>query len=421
MLSALREYYDRHGIGAMSFSCPYSSSCSAGAPRFTTAKESFVGPEYERGTLPRLLFLSLDSGSADTEPSRRTLQAVRAHELNEDVDTLHKAQHWYLTHELALVLLRQFMPSLDVGQTSPYFAHVNSAKCCLNKAGNQQADDTLFRNCQQFLPGELAILRPDILVTQGAPAKRAMERLRPVGPYTRRKGETCEVFVVTIEERRAIWLPTYHPSAYGRFWQEKKDCWSVFAEAVGEFVRHGGLDTWSTREATGNAPTPRLVRAPRSAQPSSTATTDKAVLSAQEQTLRAVGDLLLAARAIVSTDAFDAFVSNTRRVMPKPSEKHVGILSGMRVQVFQNWLLDQNHRLQLTDAQLLAVLRLEFPLASSKLFTGDLRDGLQIVAGIRAHYNRDGHHGPSPQSRGMPPSVSYGRFPAPDATTRSSD
>lgn len=129
-----------------------------------------------------------------------------------------------------------------------------------------------------------------------------------------------------------------------------------------------------------------------------------------EAALGSSGDLLTAARSVVSPESFDALVLRPRALLPLPVARHVGILSGMRVQAFQNWLLDENYRLKLTDAQLLAVLRLEFPLASSQLFTGNVHEGLSIVSGIRAHYNRDGHHGPSPQSRGMPPSVAYGRL-----------
>ncbi len=82
----------------------------------------------------------------------------------------------------------------------------------------------------------------------------------------------------------------------------------------------------------------------------------------------------------------------------------------MRVQAFQNWLLDNNPKWHLTDAQLLAVMRVEFPQADGQIFVGNLDTGLSIVEGIRAHYNRDGHDGPSPQERGMPPSRSYARM-----------
>ena len=89
---------------------------------------------------------------------------------------------------------------------------------------------------------------------------------------------------------------------------------------------------------------------------------------------------------------------------------HVGVLSGMRVQQFQNWLLDENPNWQLTDAQLLAVMRVEFPLAIGQVHVGDVDTGLKQIVGIRASYNRDGHSSPSSNSRGLPPSKSYGTF-----------
>jgi hypothetical protein len=82
----------------------------------------------------------------------------------------------------------------------------------------------------------------------------------------------------------------------------------------------------------------------------------------------------------------------------------------MRVQAFQNWLYDVNPQHQLTDAQLLAVLRVEFPLALAELFTGDVGTGRRHIQSMRRDYNRDGHNGPTPHSRGMPPSISYGTF-----------
>jgi hypothetical protein len=97
-----------------------------------------------------------------------------------------------------------------------------------------------------------------------------------------------------------------------------------------------------------------------------------------------------------------------RRTLLGPTHRYVGVTSGMRAQQFQNWLYDHNPTWQLTDAQLLAVLRIEFPLANAELFTGDVDAGLRHIGRMRADYNRDGHNGPSRQSRGMPPSISYG-------------
>ena len=118
----------------------------------------------------------------------------------------------------------------------------------------------------------------------------------------------------------------------------------------------------------------------------------------------------LARRTVSSEDSLNDFVSTMRGALPRPTHQHVGLLSRMRVQAFQSWLYDRNTTWQLTDAQLLAVIRVEFPLANAQLFTGDVDTGLRHIGSMRSDYNRDGHTGPSPLSRGMPLSVSYGTF-----------
>lgn len=139
----------------------------------------------------------------------------------------------YLTHDMTCVLLRQFDQRLTVAKTSPHFAHVNSAKCCMNKPQRRQADTVLFENCRQFVPGELAILRPDVIVSQGAPAREAVSaQCQLVRTYRRTVGETsCELSLVMLDRREVLWIPTHHPSAYGVFWPQKKACWDLYADA----------------------------------------------------------------------------------------------------------------------------------------------------------------------------------------------
>ena len=117
MLRKLNAFYDSHGISPVGFRCTSLSTCSADSPDFTEAKASFVGPSYEARQLPRLLFLSLDSGSAHCNPWQRTAEAVRRQELATDVAALHKGKHWYRTHELALELLGQFKAGLTLADT----------------------------------------------------------------------------------------------------------------------------------------------------------------------------------------------------------------------------------------------------------------------------------------------------------------
>lgn len=412
MLAELRRYYDSLGIGAERFACRHYASCSQGAAQFTTAKEAFVGAEYERGTYPRLLFLSLDSGSADTNAAHKTLEAVRRHEMAERVDALPRGRHWYVTHEMTWVLLRGFVPGLTIETTSAYFAHVNSAKCCMNKAQRRQADDRLFENCRGFIPGELAILRPDIIVSQGSRAHQVIKSVLTIEGESRVPiGDVpCELAVVQCGAKRALWVPTHHPSGYGSFWKQRTACWDSYARAVETFVRSGTVPTTggSVRSVAPTAPRP-VARATAPLVAANAARQDPPPLGTERAPApRTIEGLMERARSITSEASFHAFISDCRRQLPGPRSKHGGVLSGRGVQDFQNWQLDVNPNWRLTDAQLLAVMRVEFPLAEGKVFTGSLQDGLKIIKGIRAHYNRDGHHGPSPASRGMPRSVLYG-------------
>ena len=246
MLRKLNVFYEEHGILPDRFRCSSYSACSAGSPGFTSAKASYVGPRYEERELPRLLFLSLDSGSADPDPRQRTAEAVRQGNLAYDVAALPKNKHWYRTHEMAFVLLQQFKPELTVVDSRLYFAHVNSAKCCQNKSQRQQADKVLFENCRRFIPGELRLLSPDVLVTQGGWAEVAIRKNfdilqhdeRPVPSSSNYKNDArYETGRIELEPgaKTVLWLHTYHPNAWGHFNPQRKHCWPLYAEAVGRW------------------------------------------------------------------------------------------------------------------------------------------------------------------------------------------
>ena len=150
-----------------------------------------------------------------------------------------KGKHWYRTHELALDLLGQFKAGLTVADTRLYFAHVNSAKCCQNKPQKKQADRTLFENCRRFIPEELRLLSPDIIVTQGGPAKDAILKGFDVPQHDVRtvNGAHYETGFIELEpeSKRALWLHTYHPGNYGRFHPQRTHCWPLYAKVVGGF------------------------------------------------------------------------------------------------------------------------------------------------------------------------------------------
>ena len=238
MYDDLTTYYRLNGISALDFSCPHFSSCSQKFPStFTTDKESFVSSKYVTHELPRIVFISLDSGSAETDPTLKTLESVRRwEEEGENVLGLHRNKHWYRTHELAFTLLRNFTDDLKLGEAKHYFAHINSAKCCENKPGREQASQLLFDNCREFIPGELEILDPDIIVTQGKWGKFAIDRVFPqlVSPDYLPES-LSEVKIISLNDHPVIWIETFHPR-YNGFHTKNRSHYSQYEMIVREFM-----------------------------------------------------------------------------------------------------------------------------------------------------------------------------------------
>lgn len=245
MINELRVFYKKNGILSTSFTCPCKRECKGDCLDFTGPKSAFVSTGYEAGELPRLLFLSLDSGKGAGNDSQRSPLPVRKRLEAIDVSTLHKGKHWYLTHELAWYILNPFRGGLKLEETKRYFAHANSVKCCVNNEGNKKADRVLYKNCQRYLKGEMTILSPEIIVTQGNEAKVAVRSL-------------CEKNVKRFDEYASIirlngddvfWLHTYHPSCYGRFhtqrdFDKKKNIargWVKYSRKIHGYISKGRL------------------------------------------------------------------------------------------------------------------------------------------------------------------------------------
>jgi hypothetical protein len=241
MLHELETYYDECGILATRFVCPHKHQCDSGCADFTGPTSAFVSTGYERGDLPRLLFISLDSGSGDKVDENRLPSAVRQQaEIDLQFSKLAKHKHWYRTHELAWYICRRFFPDIKIEETRRFFAHANSAKCCMNKPQRKKANAILFRNCKGYLGGELEILGPQIIVTQGKEAKEAVWSLHPevINRFDKFASE------ISIRARRIFWLHTYHPSNWGAFNKQRSfnektrtaEGWVKYSELVHAFI-----------------------------------------------------------------------------------------------------------------------------------------------------------------------------------------
>lgn len=250
LLGELDRYYYDKAIHSMAFKCPHRDYCAPQFPfKLTEAKSSYVGPDYEKQAMPRLLFLSLDSGEECTLPEGRTPLAVRQRMLREPV----RGRHWQRTHQLAAAILNRLSgqsEDQDLEVFTPRFAHVNSAKCCVSR---NQAPRILFDNCRDYLKKEIEILKPGVVITQGLEAFRsfwehfgetAQGNPTDLGKLNNedRPQLRCEVpkrTEITCAGSRVLWLATFHPT-YPVTADDWEQCKCACAEAVHQFFNGNG-------------------------------------------------------------------------------------------------------------------------------------------------------------------------------------
>jgi len=239
MILQLRQYYRAQGILPQDFHCKHYQNCLGDYSKFTKAKATFIGTEYEKGTLPRLLVISLDPGNSQWLKSKRTIRSVRRISQGVDVLSLPKNRHWYRTHELAWILLHKIFENtygkeINIEKITPYFAHLNTCKCCVNNPSHKQANARLFKNCKEYVPGEIEILNPDIIVTQGRLARKSFEDAFEVVKAT--KGNIhkypCSYEILQINWKKVLVFHTHHPTNYGSFNNQRKKCFGKFANVV---------------------------------------------------------------------------------------------------------------------------------------------------------------------------------------------
>lgn len=251
MLDDLTKYYMTSGIAAEHFRCPMADSCRSVCTDFIPAREAFVGSEYELGTLPRLLFISLDPAKdlSDRDPSKRTLQFMRHREasisrLQQGGRGFRRGDHWYQTYKFAYELLEPVARMRSVDRISfsnihRHFAHTNSAKCKDTAKGTTQGHPLLFKNCRQFIPDEVMRLRPDVIVTQGAYARDSIKEVFRV----LWRGELSSQYhaeLIEVNSRPALKLSMSHPKArYGRYQREVQEAWRWYMQVGHKYLLKG--------------------------------------------------------------------------------------------------------------------------------------------------------------------------------------
>lgn len=262
LLKKLENYYRNNGILSTEFDCEHSGKCRRGMrltpenaqkhedvlDTFTTAKSAFVGEHYGK-TVPRLLFVSSDPGSAISKnsPANYSYSSAKSR-LPEGVRRINMERMERIkckpetpkirlkeTNNLAFYILRAFNSEITEGNVMKYYAHTNAAKCCINKDGRGQADKILFDNCQKYLRGEIKLFAPDILVSHGEKAKRGLD-------YALRGENIADNFYIhnLQNELSFCWFHTPHPSRGGRveFLKQKTE-WDGYVKLIKDFINAG--------------------------------------------------------------------------------------------------------------------------------------------------------------------------------------
>jgi len=168
-LHKLRTFYDQEHISVLGFECKHRCECEQDAKPSILLRgaEGYVGPRYGEAT--KVVFMSLDVGN-ETEDENRTLRGRRR-----VFENLPKKLNPHLAGTLA-ILQALFSEDLEVPQDNPwpFFVLLNAAKCSRRDSW-KKVNDRLYDRCRSFAHGELSLLSPDILVTQGKKAKGGLE------------------------------------------------------------------------------------------------------------------------------------------------------------------------------------------------------------------------------------------------------
>lgn len=224
-----------------------------------------VSQEYQdrnyHGEIPRIVVLSLSA----PQPTPDAYLSIPQPQEEQDKPaanskTRWRASHWPETLAMVRSLLLPFIAEKVPGpatyqeaeskkEIEKLFVHVRTAKCCSNANGSRQEPGKVYANCGGYLGKELSILKPDVIVTQGNPA-RDMAKRHAFNAIEQVKGLNLKrpsAYIVNLKEgnQRVYWLQLYHPRAVRYYYPQagdKIDCesnvgsWSAMRE---HFVRYG--------------------------------------------------------------------------------------------------------------------------------------------------------------------------------------
>lgn len=215
-VNKLREFYKKEKIGRDNFNCRNSKKCFEGLniSEGRRGSEAHVGSNY--GEPFKVLIVSLDRGKEAENIDNRTkeIEGLREEVLN---------PHMKGTLATLKVILSDVKVNEDV-ELFRQFAMINAAKCCIGLNMNQ-APWRFFKNCMDYTRGEIEILEPDVIITQGRRAADVFGLLYPdlkdKGEWYKRKGE------ISLNNKKVLVTCFAHPSARGNKWKNE---WKRFVK-----------------------------------------------------------------------------------------------------------------------------------------------------------------------------------------------
>jgi hypothetical protein len=238
---ALRTLYLQRGIvpAREGFGCPHLSCCSVAAKlKLITGTWAYVGTAYGQarvdGRAVKILFVAMDTGGKDELPDP-TLAA--AHWAAAQCDFRCGAEKPRNPHMRGVhLILNGLVDYKDPMLFSRQYALTNAVKC-------RQATETMttncpaamINNCAGHLKEEIEILRPSLIITQGAHPSRTVKRLSPFAsekPLETFRGDGGRAEVSRGQDR-VILLTTPHPARLKGFNWKEGELPSFLKESLG--------------------------------------------------------------------------------------------------------------------------------------------------------------------------------------------
>ena len=249
----LEEYFSGNVMGPgpnFRFRCIHEADCRCSAEKkkgysFHPGQLSYVGDGYavEIDGIPmRILVVAMQVGSDKVIDMHRRSEQMdkRKHQCKKD-----RNEHMQGVTEVLQVLF-----GLDPGgpekinedsHVFDVFAMANSVLCSKLKPGRKRTGrkrsgsptDKMLTNCREYLRQTIVLLEPTIIVSQGIPPKKSLEKLADryehVHDWPSRVkvngGPAAPVTVarVTVGNVQAVWCSLYHPALrgdYGTYFDE---------------------------------------------------------------------------------------------------------------------------------------------------------------------------------------------------------